>query len=93
MPPPLLERLALELVFVVSLLIMVVFRRHAVSEPEFELFAPSAKLRLDRTCIEPQWHRLDIDRFGFLLNIARRVRIDRTWHVRRRPFGYLRAAC
>jgi hypothetical protein len=91
MPAALVERHALELVLVFVFIVFVLGR--AIFEHGLVLFAPRPDGRLDRSCCEPQrdQHQLDIDEF-VLLDIARRLRVDRSRDVRR-PFGHLSPAC
>jgi hypothetical protein len=88
MPPPLLERLALELFRVVLLLILVVFEFGAVQADDLELQAQQlAELRFDRAHVDWAQHHEHINEFK-PVQLARRLRIDWPFHVRR-AFGQL----
>jgi hypothetical protein len=84
-----MERLALAFVFV-RILITFVLYRHAILQHALLLFAPRADGGLDRHRLKPLRQQFDIDELG-LFDIAWRLRIDRSRHVRR-PFGHLSPA-
>ena len=84
LPPALVERLALEFIFLVPLLIMVVLRRYAISELRLRLVlsAQLSNVRFNRAHLHgAQRQQLDIDEFRLLIDCARRLRLDRSRHV------------
>jgi hypothetical protein len=82
-----MERLALEFLFVVEL-VLVVFE-FARPLRRIVLAQPRADCRLDRAHLQwAQRRRFVIDQLK-LIDIAWRLRIDRSCHVGRRPFGWL----
>ena len=83
-------RMALEFVFA-RILIIVVIHEPAIFEHTLVLLASPAKLRLNRVCVEPQRRGIDIDELG-LVDVARRLRIDRPQHVGW-PFRHVSQAC
>ena len=89
-PPPLLERLALELLRVLVLVFVpVVFIIIPGQVDGLVLPAQRADRRLDGTHIDRSQQHHHINKLR-LLHLAQRFRVDRPRHVRR-PFGQLSA--
>ena len=91
MPPPLLERLALEFlrVLVLVLLVFVLIFGPLQTDDDLELQAQRAGRSLDRAHIDRAQQQQHINKLK-LLHLARRVRIDQHLNVRR-PFQQLSA--
>ena len=91
MPPPLLERLALEFlrVLVLVLLVFVLIFGPLQTDDDLELQAQRAGRSLDRAHIDRAQQHQHINKLK-LLHLAWRVRIDQHLNVRR-PFQQLSA--